>query len=366
MRFLVLKIISVSLFIACSAITTWAQVAQRDSSFSKSNALVLPIVYYTPETNLAFGVGGIAYYNFGKDRKLTRPSSAYFYATYTLRNQKIVDLPFHVFSNEEKWYTKGEFAFYDFPFKFYGIGKDIDPTNHERYVIKQTKAYVSIYKRITGSVYLGPRILVDNFQDIESLPNGSLSMLALKGIGGGHNTGIGIGLLYDSRKNVYCAKSGWFVEIGYTNYTIDAINLGGFHNLRLELRKYFKITPKAVLATNFFSNMNIGDVPFYMLSEFGGLFRMRGYYRASYRAKNVMLLHAEWRQNIKGRFGAVLFGGVGSVCDDFDDLFIASAKLSGGAGLRFTINRKEQIPVRADFGKGQGFQGTYFTTGEAF
>lgn len=344
--------------------SAWA--TSKDSTFSRKSALVLPIIYFTPETNLAFGLGGIAYYNFGKDRKKTRPSSAYFYATHTLNKQKIIDIPFHIFTNEEEWYINGEFAFYDFPFKYYGVGNDIDPNLYEPYVINQKKVYLSAYKRVFGSVYVGPRVFIDDFKNIETAPNGALSMLGLKGLGGGHNSGIGIGLLYDSRKNVYCAKSGWFVELGYTNYAVDALNLGGFHNFRLELRKYFRITPNAVLATNFFANMNVGDVPFYMLSEFGGLFRMRGYYRGSYRAKNVMLLQAEWRQNIKGRFGAVLFGGLGSVCNDFDDLFMTSAKASGGVGLRFTINRKEQIPVRADFGKGQGFQGMYFTTGEAF
>lgn len=340
--------------------------SEEDSSFSKGNALVVPIVYFTPETNWAFGLGGITYYNFGKDRKTTRPSSAYFYATYTLMDQKIFDLPFHIFSNLEKWYITGEFAYYDFPFRFYGVGQDIDPNTFEHYHINQKKAYASFYKRLGGALYAGPRVFIDNFDNIDAKPSGDLRMLPLKGTTGGQNVGLGFGILYDSRKNVYCARKGWYIELGYSNYAARSINLGAFHNFRADIRKYIKVTPKATLAMNFFSNIKLGDVPFYMLSEFGGLFRMRGYYRASYRAQNVMLFQAEWRQDIKGRFGMVAFGGLGSVCDDFEDLFVFNARPSGGIGLRFIINRKEHIPLRADFGKGVGFQGTYFTTGEAF
>lgn len=338
----------------------------EDTAFSKSSLLVLPIAYYTPETNLALGIGGIAYYNFGKNRDETRPSSAYFYASYTLNNQIVIDLPFHVFTNEEKWYGTGEIAIYDFPFKFYGVGCEIDPSHYEAYFLKQLKVNTSLYRKVKGHWYAGPRIWVDYLNEIDYKENGRISMLSFKGRNGGTSTGLGFGFLYDTRRNVYCPKQGWFIELGYLNYNIDRFNLSKFQNLKVEIRHYARLSKSTVLATNFFGNFNIGNVPFYMLAEFGGLFKMRGYYRGSYRDENVMLLQAEIRQDLIGRFGFTVFGGLGSVFSNEDRVLTKVPKPSGGFGLRFKINRKEDIPLRADFGFGQGFHGNYITTGEAY
>jgi len=338
----------------------------HNDSFSKASGFVVPIAYYTTETSLALGLGGIAYYNFGDNRTETRPSSAYFFATYTLNRQWIIDLPYHIFSNREEWYITGEFAKYDFPFKFYGVGCEIDPGLYERYHLKQTKLYATAYKKFMGNWYVGPRLWTDHFHDIHYQPNGELSMLNLGGKNGGKSTGLGASLLYDNRRNVYCPQKGWYVELSYLNYAINSLNTNSFHNIRFDIRNYTKLGKGTVLASNFYGNFNLGRVPFYMLAEFGGLFRMRGYYRGSYRDKNAVLFQTELRQKIKGRLGGAVFGGVASVFGNSNNKDGQLLKPSVGAGLRFVINRKENIPLRADYGMGQGFSGTYITTGEAF
>ncbi|MFY0673129.1 MAG: BamA/TamA family outer membrane protein [Bacteroidia bacterium] len=359
-----MKLTQLLVFVCIFSYTAIA--SKTDSNFSKKSLLVLPIAYYTPETNWAFGIGGIGYYNFGKNRSETRPSSAYFYASYTLNNQLVVDLPFHIFSNKEKWYAAGEIAVYDFPFNYYGVGCGIDPNNSESYELQQQKFNLTIYRKAKSNWYAGPRFFLDRLSEIDYNEHGRISMLNINGIDGGISTGIGASILYDSRKNVYCPKKGWFLDIGYLNYAKGAFNITGFHNIRADIRHYTQISKTTVLATNFFGNFNIGEVPFYMLSEFGGLFRMRGYYRGAYRDKNVMLLQTEIRQDIIGRFGITFFGGFATVFSDLEALKTNPLKPSGGIGIRFKINRKEDIPIRADFGFGKGFHGNYITTGEAY
>ncbi|MGB0431279.1 MAG: hypothetical protein ACPGLV_12460, partial [Bacteroidia bacterium] len=268
-----MKFITTLLFIS---IAYFGQSQVKDSAFSKKSALILPIIYYTPETNWAFGIGGIAYYNFGENRSETRPSSAYFYASYTINNQLVIDLPFHIFSNKETWYAAGEVAVYDFPFKYFGIGCSIDHSQSENYILQQQKLNLTLYRKTNSNWFLGPRLFIDRLSEIDYDENGRISMLNLKGINGGLSTGIGASLLYDSRHNVYCPKNGWYFELSYLNYAIDAVNLSGFHSVRADVRHYTKLSKSTVLATNFFGNFNFGNVPFYMLSEFGGLFRMRG------------------------------------------------------------------------------------------
>lgn len=350
----------------CVVSTAVVSAQHSDSSFSKSNGFVIPIAYYTTETSLALGLGGIAYYNLGDNRAETRPSSAYFFATYTLNNQWIVDLPYHIFSNREEWYINGEIAFYDFPFKFYGVGCEIDPEDHEDYLLKQFKLYTTVYKKLSGSWYVGPRVWADHFGAIEFDPHGELSMLTIDGKHGGKSVGVGASLLYDTRRNVYRPKEGWYFELSYLNYAINSLNNSKFHNLSIDLRNYLQLTKKTLLATNIYGNFKTGNVPFYMLSEFGGLFRMRGYYRGSYRDKNVMLMQAEIRQDVVGRFGVAVFGGLATVFGDQLMEKQGFLKPSYGFGLRCKINRKEDIPLRADIGMGQGFHGSYITTGEAF
>jgi len=78
------------LFLFCMAHPGFGQVDERtedkqETSEEKNQLLALPIFYYTPETKMAGGVGGIYYLRSLKDRLKGHPSTLFMDVIYTTR-----------------------------------------------------------------------------------------------------------------------------------------------------------------------------------------------------------------------------------------------------------------------------------------
>ena len=86
----------------------------------------------------------------------------------------------------------------------------------------------------------------------------------------------------------------------------------------------------------------------------------------SLRDKNLLAAQAEYRWQAMKRWGLVGFAGLGSVNDTFQKININKLLPSYGGGLRFKINRKENVNIRVDYGFGSGQQKLYFFIAEAF
>jgi hypothetical protein len=94
---------------------------------------------------------------------------------------------------------------------------------------------------------------------------------------------------------------------------------------------------------------------------------MRGYYEGRFRDKHLWMFQAEWRQEIKGKIGAVAFGGIGGIAHQLDEFEIENTIPAGGVGLRFRMDEADKINIRLDYGVGlYGSSGIYLTFGEAF
>ncbi len=93
---------------------------------------------------------------------------------------------------------------------------------------------------------------------------------------------------------------------------------------------------------------------------------MRGYYEGRFRDQNVALLQSEVRFDLYKRLGGVVFGAVGVLGDNQMLLRPDDPKVAYGAGLRFTVNRRDHLNIRLDYGIGRQSSGLYLTIGEAF
>ena len=80
-----------------------------------------------------------------------------------------------------------------------------------------------------------------------------------------------------------------------------------------------------------------------------------------------LLARLEWRSGEVWRWlGGVVFAGWGDVAPRPDLLTLDSGLWTVGAGLRVTVNEKEQVKLRLDYGLGNGDSGFYLSLGEAF
>lgn len=122
----------------------------------------------------------------------------------------------------------------------------------------------------------------------------------------------------------------------------------------------------SVLAFQTLLQVTGGDVPFLDLSSIGGSQIMRGYYHGRFRDHHSLQVQTEWRKFVKGRFGFVLFGGVGNVWSEWNEIDLNLTKWALGGGLRFNLNPEDTTNIRLDVAAGPNTTGFYLSLGEAF
>ncbi len=93
---------------------------------------------------------------------------------------------------------------------------------------------------------------------------------------------------------------------------------------------------------------------------------MRGIVRGRLTDRSMAFLQIEDRFPIVWRFGGVAFASVGDVARGLDRLRARSLKCGGGFGLRFLLNSRDMLHMRADIGVTRYGSEVYFQVLEAF
>lgn len=117
---------------------------------------------------------------------------------------------------------------------------------------------------------------------------------------------------------------------------------------------------------NVSSRFNFGDVPFLEMATVGGDDLLRGYANNRFRDRHFIGGQLEYRFPVWRRFGMVTFAGLGDVFSNPSDLSWQTVKFSFGAGLRFSVNTKERLNLRFDYGVGRNNDAFYIMLTEAF
>ncbi|MBD2717307.1 BamA/TamA family outer membrane protein [Microvirga sp. STR05] len=333
----------------------------------------LPLVYYTPETRLAYGAAATATVRFRRDAgdSTARPSQLTFGVAYTQNRQLLVYLPFQVFYDHNRYYAYGEAGYYRYSYFFFGVGEREVP--RELYEVNFQRIRLNAFRRIVpggrrGKLYAGLRYQVEDYDVTRTEPNGLLGSGAVPGGRGSRLTGGGLGLFYDARDRVFFPNRGVVADVAYwhRNRAAAAEGTTRFSRLSADVSSYHRLAPHVVLAVNYFASYTAGTAPFNALSLLGGTRRLRGYYEGRYRDQNAAVLQTELRLPVYRRLGAVVFGGVGALGDEARVLRLDAPKAAYGAGLRFTVNRRDHLNLRLDYGLGRHSSGLYITIGEAF
>ncbi|GAA4346152.1 BamA/TamA family outer membrane protein [Hymenobacter saemangeumensis] len=350
--------------------------APADSTPRRLALFPLPLVYYTPETRLAYGAAAVATLRFRRDAGFAgaRPSQLTLGVAYTQNRQLLLYLPFQLFYARNTYYAYGEAGYYRYNYYYFGQGtREVEP---ELYGVNFPRVRLNAFRRILtgigrGSLYLGGRYQYEDYDLTSVAEGGLLAGGTVPGGRGSRLTGGGLGVFYDSRDNVLFPRKGVVADVAllYRNRAVGA-GAGGattrFTRYSADVSSYHALGPHAVLAANYWASFTTGVAPFNALSLLGGTRRMRGYYEGRYRDQNAALLQTELRFDVYRRLGGVLFGSVGTLGDDDALLRLHQPKAAYGAGLRFTINRRDHLNLRLDYGLGQQSSGFYLTIGEAF
>jgi hypothetical protein len=326
-----------------------------------------PYVFYTPETQLAGGAGGIFIFYTGNDSILL-PSKIGFGGYYSSNKQYNISINPVFYFAKNKFFFKSPTSYGHFEDKFWGIGNDTKDTGNEGYTKNLFKTTITIQvpplwfsADRTGLIFDYDNTEIEDKQDNELLLENQVT-----GSNGGQSLGFGADLLWDTRDNIFYPNSGGYQYMKITIYPGE-ISDYQFGLLELDVKHFRSFKEDQVVAGNIYFAAAFGDTPFYKLPAMGGSSRMRGYYAGRYRDNVFAMVQLEYRQHIWWKLGFAVFAGVGDVTDEVMNLSFSDVKYSYGGGLRFRFNEEQKVNLRVDMGFGNdGQKGIYFGIEEAF
>jgi outer membrane protein assembly factor BamA len=341
--------------------------ADSDSTVDRSLSFNgYPYAFYTPETELAFGAGGILIF-YTSDHIDMLPSKVGLSGWYSTNGQYSISINPVLYFSKNRIYIEFPFKFGHFIDKFWGIGDNTVDTGNEQYTVNSFSATFTF--QVPPLMFSADRtgfIFDYNYTEIEDKQNNIyLIDNEVTGSNGGTVYGFGTDLVWDTRDNLFFPNSGGYEYFKVVIYP----ELGDyvFYTFEIDVRHYNSFSPDHVIASNFYFAQALGDVPFYKLPALGGQNRERGYFYGRYRDKNYMTLQLEYRQYFWWRFGFVVFAGTGNVAPELTKFTFNDLKYSYGFGLRFLFNKEEKVNLRMDIGFGiDGNRGIYFGIEEAF
>ncbi|WP_236612938.1 BamA/TamA family outer membrane protein [Cesiribacter andamanensis] len=341
---------------------TSAQQAQKGSW------IVLPVVYYSPETRFGFGALGMHLFKFRGADSLTRTSNVQAYALYTLNKQLLISPKYTLFTNGERYMLSGNLAYFKFPQLYYGIGNDLPQENEELVDYSYFRAENKFLKKLTPSIFGGIQWNLYSMFGVDSDPEGVLAQTQPLGWRGYRTSGLGLVVAYDTRDIVVNPTAGAFLELTSTHNSKALGSQFVYSRYSLDARKYVRLNKKGhILALQAIGQFTRGSVPFMEVPALGNEIIMRGYYEGRYRDKQYVAAQAEYRLPLFWRIGAVGFAGLGDVAPSLGDFTLASLKPSYGLGARFMVNKAERVNIRVDYGWGKGgSSGFYLEITEAF
>jgi hypothetical protein len=333
----------------------------------EASTVLLPIIGYTPDTGLMLGVAALRFFYLEPAGPDTRPSVFSPTFIYTLKSQIMVFMGTE-FNWDQGRSNAGIFPSYvKFPDQFYGIGREVSLDDEEDYTPERISVGLRYNRETLGELRLGAEYRFMRHRLVEIDPDGQLASGEVNGTENSTLSLPGVSVSWDTRDNLWAPTRGlWLkVDAGVSSGTFGSDYR--FNQFSGDFRGYLPVGEKTVWAAQLLGTGLDGDPPFFALPRLGGEDGLRGYRGGLYMEKTRVLGRAEYRRDrIVGRFGGVLFAGIGDVAPSLGKLTLAGNLWTAGFGVRYIWDEAEKLKIRLDFGWGNGDSGFYLSLGEAF
>jgi outer membrane protein assembly factor BamA len=320
-----------------------------------------PALGYSPETR--WYIGGVVLCNvhFYNDT-VTRLSTFKPELNFTQNKQRILTFNYTFFTENNRIVLLGQNSFSKFPENYWGIGNLTPESNLQSYEANRMELDNNLLFRIKPYVYLGTRYRYENIYNVHSVSKKNQTVA--NEIKGGISSGLGFILQYDSRDNILNPLKGSLYNFSNLYFDKKIGSDFAFARYELDVRKYYTIFKRTILAFQGLGVFNTGHPPFRMFALLGSDSHMRGYYQGRFRDKHYLTAQAELRTPIWKIFGSAFFIGTGEV---FNRSFaLDGLKPSYGAGLRIRVDKENNVNLRFDYAIGEHTNGFYVAFGEAF
>jgi hypothetical protein len=331
---------------------------------------ILPTATYNPVFGFAFGasVSGAGRRGTGKSSRI---SSFVIGGNYSTTGQVQAYVRGDVFSGSESYLWKGDVRYLDTNRSTWGLGPRVDGQSEYPMDFKQGRAYLTLYRHISGPVYSGIGYHYDEYFDIrderavagETTPYTSYSGgMVERAIASGYS----INLLGDTRDNPVNAGSGFYLSANMRNYVTGLGSDKNWQEMWAEFRAYPHVPGHSRNPLGFwiYSWFTFGTPPYLGLPAIGGDTYARGgrgYLQGRIRGRNQLYFETEYRMQLTrdGLLGAVLFLNLMGTTVPESQTFGRTDK-GGGVGLRVKLNKRSNTNLTVDAGWGEHSSAKWF------
>jgi outer membrane protein assembly factor BamA len=369
------KLILIVIFSLCCNVVQAQKNKEKDSVFDASSKtfVMVPLITNNPVMKTGFGGLGMYFFKLKEKDTISPPSLVSLYTIYSTNKSYIV-APFgRFFWDEDKNRAS------------VGVGtlrinNDFDYTeqgNDLRLVYSELRSFLTLeYSRkvvgdfYIGALYLGTKTKYKFDQGSQEQNDFTEDFFEQNGIEDNFISSVGLNFSFDNRDYVYYPTRGFTFSV---RPKLNAGWLGSdndYVDTDYKFSYFHTVKNNQVLAFNLSGGFAFGDVPFDGYQIYGVRNSLRGYEAGKYKGKNMVALQAEYRWPFYKKWGAVFFGGTGSVWgndNNGEEAFERDWLPSGGLGLRYMVSKAKKINLRLDYAIGvDGNQGVYFGVMEAF
>jgi len=324
--------------------------------------VIAPIPAYSPQLGWNLTLGGAYFLDIGEKDADVSPSLVGGFAMAAENGSYAYGAGTYLHLLNDKLRVKAGAAHIDIRYRFYGIGNEIDFLNID--VLQEGPAYFltgswNVWKKLyvglgyrRGSVDTRLRFDVDDSSFFDPVLNIELGA-------------ISIPIEIDSRDHEQFPRNGWQI-LGQTVLYRESVGSDfEAETYKLSINRYFPMRETDVLAARLVVRSASEDVPFFLLSTFGGTTDLRGYPSGRYRDRQMYAVQTEYRWQFSDRWIFTGFAGVGEVAEHFSEMgrnFLPA----GGVGARFVLSEKHKVGLSFDVATGKDGTEVYFGVGEAF
>lgn len=332
----------------------------------KIQAVVIPILFSTPETGFGVGAGAQLFFLRQSNIYNSRLSNVFTNVIYTVNNQFIIDIKPQLYFNKGDFFLDGAYKYKIYPNQFWGIGNSTPDSNKEVYDMTSTELRLALLKRLPPNLNFGFEFIYQSHNVTKIEEGGQLASGLILGSDRAVISGLGVIFNLDSRDQIESPKNGYLVQMNarFSSEVWGATS--SFNKYIGDLRAYYPVSDKGTFAVQVYNENTFGTIPFQGMAWYGGGDRARGYFKGRFIDNHMYVFQAEYRHQLAPRWSAAGFALMGQVTEYTRDYF-SDIKPSIGGGIRFKIIKNQNTLVRLDMAWGKnGSSGFYFGVNEAF
>ena len=316
---------------------------------------------YSAVTKVSLGILASGLYRIDRTDTITQPSNVSLYANISTSGYYKVGVTGLNLMDHNRHRIKYDISFASMPIDYWGIGYDMAQAEKSSMVEKRYRIDAEYQYEMARNFFAGAAL---------DFTHAAAKKVANPEYMLGQRdkytaTGFGLSLQYDSRDFAPNPYRGIYLNLRETYFPAALGTTETIWRTTFTGNYYQRLWKGCTLALDAYLEYNSGkEIPWSMVAQLGGGYRMRGYYVGQYRDNAMIEVQAELRQKIYNRHGIAVWVGAGNVFPNFNSFRWSQTLPNYGIGYRWEF--KHRVNVRVDYGRGRHGGSVVFNVNEAF